>query len=120
MYFNEDFDHCDEVVYNDINKHMVNLYKCGQSPDFLPFIEKQINHGGKLYFEHEDAKRNGSHRIGENQARECSEQVQFFHKDVDRYGHHHTGKHLRNQQEGESSPATWKAKTRESVGGAAR
>ena len=51
MYFNEDFSQCNEIVYNDINRHMVNLYECAKDPSFLPFIEKQITQGGKLWLD---------------------------------------------------------------------
>jgi len=51
IYFNEDFSHCDEIIYNDINNFMRNLYRCSSDPEkMLEHIETAMAEGGSLYF----------------------------------------------------------------------
>ena len=61
IYFNEDFSFCDKIIYNDVNRHMVNLYKCAQDPTFADFVEKQISEGGKFFLEEEDKTKYRKH-----------------------------------------------------------
>jgi len=45
-----DYSHIDTIVYNDINKHMVNLYACMKEYDtFLEYFNKAFDKGGLLY-----------------------------------------------------------------------
>lgn len=40
----------DTVIYNDKNRHQVNLYRCSSEPEkFLPFLESLTQPGGLLY-----------------------------------------------------------------------
>jgi len=51
IYFNEDFSHCDEIIYNDINNFMRNLYQCSSDPEkMLKCIEMSMSEGGALYY----------------------------------------------------------------------
>lgn len=50
MNLNGDFSHVDTIVYNDINKHMVNLYSCMKEYDtFLEEFNKAFSPGGILH-----------------------------------------------------------------------
>jgi len=50
MNINGDYSHLNTVVYNDINKHMVNLYSCMKEYDtFLKEFDKQFKPGGILH-----------------------------------------------------------------------
>ena len=57
VYFNpkSNFKHVDKIVYNDINKHMVNLYHSLKHYDeFLIEIDRQFEKGGDLYCSKDD------------------------------------------------------------------
>lgn len=50
MNINGDYSHIDNVVYNDINKHMVNLYACmKEHQTFQEHFDKAFEPGGILY-----------------------------------------------------------------------
>lgn len=50
IYFNEDFSHVENIIYNDANKLQVNLMACAKDYDnLLDNIEKSFNLGGFLY-----------------------------------------------------------------------
>ena len=50
MNIKADYSHIDTIVYNDINKHMVNLYACMREYDtFLKEFDKAFDKGGLLY-----------------------------------------------------------------------
>jgi len=50
MNINGDYSHIDTIVYNDINKHMVNLYTCMREYDtFLEEFDKAFAPGGLLH-----------------------------------------------------------------------
>ena len=56
IYFNtkNDFTHCDKVVYNDINKYMLNLMCCAKDHQkLLKKIEDELKPGGLLHNPHE-------------------------------------------------------------------
>lgn len=50
IFFNEDFSHVDNIIYNDANKLQVNFMKCGKEyRKFLEYLEKSFQIGGFLY-----------------------------------------------------------------------
>lgn len=58
VYFNSDFRHVKNIIYNDINKHMVNLFSCCKEYDtFIKKIEYEMNQGFLHCTETDEAKR---------------------------------------------------------------
>jgi len=50
MNINGDYSHIDKIIYNDINKHMVNLYACMREHEtFQEHFDKAFKVGGLLY-----------------------------------------------------------------------
>jgi len=56
IYFNEDFWHCDKIVFNDFNKLQSNFIKCSKDYNKMLFeLEKSFLPGGFLYFDGEES-----------------------------------------------------------------
>jgi DNA adenine methylase len=55
IYFNEDFTHCDDIVFNDFNKLQTNFIACSKDYDkMLNELERSFQPGGFLYCDKTD------------------------------------------------------------------
>jgi len=51
VYANEDWSFCDNIIYNDMNSYITNLFACCKEPKFIEYLQKQYEPGNLLHYE---------------------------------------------------------------------